>query len=172
MSIADNGGGVYNLSCKLTMEIKNKPLPEKIYDYILQFRDVRAVGLLLFLVIVLLISWSGVKVIDTNYKLQKEISRLEQQNQVRKLANDNIKLENEYYQTDQYLELAARQNFGLAANGEIVVNIPRHVALAHTVNLPDTELEEARKTKARQPAYQRNFQAWVNFLLHRQDIQD
>jgi cell division protein FtsB len=154
------------------METKNKQTLEKIYDYILQFRDVRAVGLLLFLVIVLLISWSGVKVIDTNYTLQKEIARLEQQNQVRKLTNTNIKLQNQYYQTDQYLEIAARQNFGMAAPGEIMLNVPKHVALAHTVDLPNPEEVEVQKAKAKQPAYQRNFQAWINFLLHRQATQD
>ncbi|HEX9153285.1 MAG TPA: septum formation initiator family protein [Candidatus Saccharimonadales bacterium] len=154
------------------METNNKQKLEKFYDYILQFRDVRAVGLLLFLVVVMLISWSGVKVIDTNYKLQKDISRLEQQNEVRLLTNINTKLENQYFQTNEYLELSARQNFGLAAPGETVLNVPRSVALAHTVDLADAEQTEIKKTQARQPAYQRNFQAWMNFLLHRQTAQD
>jgi cell division protein FtsB len=154
------------------MDIKHKPDLEKATDYILQFRDVRAVGLLLFLVIVLLVSWSGIKAIDTNYRLQKQISQLEQQNQVHKLNNTNTKLENDYYQTDQYLEIAARQNFGLARPGETVLNVPQNVALAHTVNLPDEEKTETRKTQAKQPAYQRNFQAWMNFLFHRQAAQD
>jgi cell division protein FtsB len=154
------------------MEIKNKPQLEKIYDYVLQFRDVRAAGLLLFLVIVLLISWSGIKVIDTNYRLQKQISQLDQQVQVANLGNTNVKLQNDYFQTDQYLEIAARQNFGLAKAGETVLNVPQNVALAHTVNLPDPDQVEAKKTQAKQPAYQRNFQAWINFLLHRQTVQD
>lgn len=154
------------------MEIKNKQTLEKISDYILQFRDVRAVGLLLFLVVVLLISWSGVKVIETNYSLQRDISRLEQETQVQLLTNTNLKLQNEYFETNQYLELAARQDFGLAAPGETVLNIPKDVALAHTVDLPNSEQQEVKKTQAKQPAYQRNFQAWINFLLHRQADQD
>jgi cell division protein FtsB len=154
------------------MEIKNKPDLEKISDYILQFKDVRAAGLLLFLVVVLLISWSGIKVIDTNYRLQKQISQLEQETAVRKLANTNIKLQNDYFQTDQYLEIAARQNFGLARAGETVLNVPQNVALAHTVDVPDVDQAEAKKTQSKRPAYQRNFQAWINFLLHRQTPQD
>jgi cell division protein FtsL len=154
------------------METKNKSKLEKAYEYILQFRDVRAAGLLLFLIVVLLISWSGIKVIDTNYTLQKEISRLEQETQVADLENRNIELENQYYETNQYLEISARQNFGLAAPGETVINVPEHVALAHTVKLADEEQAEVVKTKAKQPAYQRNFQAWINFLLHRQTTQD
>ncbi len=150
------------------MEDKKQTKLEKIYDYALQFRDVRAAGLMLFLVVVLLISWSGLKVIDTNYRLQKQISQLEQQTAVSKLSNTNIRLQNEYYQTDQYLEVAARQNFGLAKPGETLLNVPTEVAMRHTVDLPDDEKTEAKKTAAKQPAYQRNFQAWMNFLLHRQ----
>lgn len=154
------------------MEIKKKPDLEKIYDYILQFKDVRAVGLLMFLIIVLLISWSGVKVIDTNYRLQKDISRLEQENEVQQLTNTNIKLQNDYFNTNQYLEISARQHFGKAAPGETVLNVPKHVALAHTVDLHNEEQEQAKKTEATRPAYQRNFQAWMNFFLHRQNAQD
>jgi cell division protein FtsB len=154
------------------MEIKNKPELEKIYDYVLQFRDVRAAGLLLFLIIVLLISWSGIKVIDTNYRLQKQIAQLDQETQVQNLSNTNIKLQNDYFQTDQYLEIAARQNFGLAKAGETVLNVPQNVALAHTVDVPNIDQVEAKKTQAKQPVYQRNFQAWMNFLLHRQTPQN
>lgn len=154
------------------MEEKPKNHLEKIYDYVLQFRDVRAVGLLLFLFVVLLISWSGVGIIDTNYRLQKQIARLEQQVAVQRLQNTNTKLQNEYFETNQYLEVAARQNFGLAAPGEAVLNVPQNVAFAHTVDLPDAEQTEVRKTQAKQPAYQRNFQTWINFLLHRQTLQN
>ncbi|HEU4914309.1 MAG TPA: septum formation initiator family protein [Candidatus Saccharimonadales bacterium] len=150
------------------METKTPTRLEKAYDYILQFRDVRAVGLLLFLVVVLLISWSGVKVIDTNYRLQKQINEYEQHNGLKKLANTNLKLENEYYRTNQYLDISARQNFGLAAPGETLVNISPNVALAHTVDLPDGEQVLAKKTKEKQPAYQRNFQSWIDFLFHRE----
>ncbi len=116
----------------------------------------------------LLISWSGVKVIDTNYNLQKQITQYQQQNDLQKLSNTNMKLENQYYQTNQYLDISARQNFGLAAPGETVLNVSTSVALAHTVELEDTEQALATKTKAKRPAYQRNFQSWINFLLHRQ----
>src|SRR5688572_12820167 len=146
---------------------KIKNYEKKIVLWASQLRDLRVVGLLVFLVIVLLVSWSGVKAIETNYGLQKQISALKQENNVKKLANDNLKLEAEYFNTPQYLEVAARQDFGLAAPGETVLNVPRSVALSYTVDLPKPEaLEEEAESK--QPAYQRNFQAWMDFLLHRQ----
>jgi len=139
-----------------------------IMDYVQKLQDVRVLAAAVFVVIVLLVSWSGVKAIDTNYGLQKQISELQQQNAVQQLSNTNMQLQNEYYNTPQYLELAARASLGLAAPGETELIVPQSVALSHTVNLADADVVQSTKTKAKQPAYQRNFQAWVNFFLHRQ----
>jgi cell division protein FtsB len=154
------------------MREKLKLYQQNVMAYGANLRDARTVGLGMFLVIVLLISWSGVKAIDTNYALQKQISEIDQKVQVQKLTNNNLRLQNEYFNTPQYLELAARQNFGLAAPGETELLVPASVALAHTITLPDAEQTQTAKTKAKQPAYQRNFQAWMNFFLHRQTTTD
>lgn len=145
---------------------KIKNYQNTIMSYAAQLRDLRVVGLLLFLVILLLVSWSGVKAIETNYGLQKQISALKQENAVKRLANENLKLENEYFETPQYLEVAARQDFGLAAPGETVLKVPRSVAMSFTVDLPKAEAAQ-EESKTRQPAYQRNFQAWMDFFFHR-----
>jgi len=138
---------------------------------IMQLRDVRVAGLLLFLVVVLMVSWSGVKAIETNYQLQREIAQLKQQNDLQQLVNDNQGLENEYFDTPQYLELAAREGFGLAAPGETVVIIPKSVALAHTVDLPRIA-EKTETADDKRPAYQQNFQAWMDFFFHRNAVND
>lgn len=153
------------------MHDKIKNYQQKIYSFLLSLRDVRFAGLVLFAVIVLLISWSGVKSIQSNYELQKQISRLEQQNEVSKLQNKNLKLQNEYYKTNQYLELSARQNFGLAKPGEIELIVPKKVALSYTVNLAKSEPKQNHPS-TKKPTYQRNFEAWVNFFLHRQSKAD
>lgn len=138
--------------------------------YVLSLRDVRNLGLLVFVVIVLLISWSGVKSIQTNYMLQQEIARLSQENDIRKLQNTNLELQNEYYNTPQYLEIAARQNLGLSAPGETELLISDKVALAHTVEQPRDALQPV--TVPEQPFWQRNFQKWIDFFLHRQPAAD
>jgi cell division protein FtsB len=136
--------------------------------YILSLRDVRSVGSLAFVVLVLLISWSGVKAIQTNYKLQQEVSRMKQENEVKKLQNTNQELQNSYYKTSQYLEVTSRQNFGLAAPGETVLIVPKDVALAHTVPMPSAEKATAPAKK--QPFWQENFQAWMDFFFHRTQV--
>jgi len=143
---------------------KNHP---NVKQFTSQLNDVRAVGLLIFLVVVLLISWSGAKVIQTNYNLQKQISTLQQENDVMALQNNNLKLQNDYFNTDQYLELSARQNFGLGRPGETEVLIPTSVALKYA---PPLKEEKRATPKSKQPFYQRNFEAWVNFFLHRQGV--
>ncbi|MGF7229553.1 MAG: septum formation initiator family protein [Candidatus Saccharibacteria bacterium] len=152
------------------MQEKLKIYQEKIEAYADQLHDVRVVGLLTFALMILLISWSGVKAIDTNYRLQKQISQLQQQNDVSELSNNNLTLQNEYFNNNQYLELAARQNFGLAMPGETELLVPTSVAMAHTVDVKNPEDVQTTQTKAKQPAYQRHFQSWMNFFLHRQDL--
>lgn len=170
MSIADFARKLYNRSKH--MQEKLKIYQDKIEAYADQLHDVRVIGLLSFALMILLISWSGVKAIDTNYRLQKQISQLEQQNAVSQLSNNNLKLQNQYFNTNQYLELAARQNFGLAMPGETLLTVPTSVALAHTTDVKNPEDVQTTQTKAKQPAYQRHFQSWMNFFLHRQQLSE
>ncbi len=135
-------------------------------------RDVRVAGLLGFLVIVLLISWSGVKVIQSNYGLQKQISELRQENNVQQLANNNLQLQNDYLNSNQYLELSARQNLGLGAPGETELLVPDSVALKHVLNLPSSSSSVAAPPAMHQSTIQRNLSAWIDFYLHRPNPSD
>lgn len=131
------------------------------------FKDVRFLGFLLFGVLVLLATWSGVRVIETNYDLQKQITQINQQNAVQKLQNENLKLQNEYYNSDTYLELAARKQFGKAAPGEKLFLVPKSVALAKAKELPKDDNEQTQASEAKQSKYQQNLQAWMNFLFRK-----
>lgn len=144
---------------------------KKILDHkwIEQFKDVRFSGFVVFGVLVLLVSWSGVSVIESNYELQKQVSKLEQQNQVVQLENNNLKLQNEYYNSDQYLELTARRQFGKGQPGEKLLLVPKSVALKYTVDIPEETKKAAITPTLEKPLIQRNIEAWVNFLLNRQD---
>ena len=131
-----------------------------------QFKDVRVVGLAFFGVIVLLVSWNSIGVIQTNYNLQKQIARMEQQNNVHKLENDNQKLRNQYYNTDQFLELQARKQFGRALPGETLMLIPKEVALSKVHPIDKAPIVKA-SSESDKPRYQQNFEAWMDFFLHR-----
>ena len=128
-----------------------------------RFGDIRFTGQIIFIAIVLLIFWSGAKAIQSNYNLQQQQAELKQQNQLSELQNSTISLQNEYYNSNQYLELSARQNFGLASPGEKELLIPQNVALTYTQPVPQTQ--EASQTK--NEGNQSNYEAWINFFFRR-----
>ena len=130
--------------------------------------DTRVLMLLGFGVIAILVSWSGIKAIQANYSLQKQISTLEQENLLHRLENKNLELKNQYLNTNEFLELSARRQFGLAAPGEKVYIIPNKVALAHTVELSRTNVATISTKVSDKPLYSQNLQSWVDFFLHRQ----
>lgn len=130
-----------------------------------QLLDVRNIVLYIFAVIVLAITWSGIKAVQKNYDLQKQASVLRQENQIIELENTNTALRNKYLETDQYLELAARQNLGLAAPGEKVMIVPKSVALKY-VDEPVAETESKNEVLGPK-GYRKNIQDWRDFLFGR-----
>jgi cell division protein FtsB len=132
-----------------------------------QLNDIRNIVLYLFVLIVIAITWSSIKTIQNNYELQKQIARLQQENTVIKLQNQNTALKNQYLQTDQYLELAARQSLGLAAPGEKILLIPKSVSAKYI----DPSLAQKSNSSAistdKRSKYVKNMEAWRDFLLGR-----
>ena len=143
------------------------------YQRTKQLTYVRNIGLYIFAIIVLAITWSGVKTVQNNYELQKKISTLQQQNDVLKLQNGNIALQNQYLGTNQYLDLAARQALGLAAPGEQVLIVPNNVAMKYVdTSLNPQSSTSSTNTTNHQSKYMRNLEDWRDFLLGRKIFQD
>ncbi len=129
-----------------------------------RLQDVRAVGLIIFGIIVLMITWSGIRAIQTNYNLQKQISQLAQENSNQILENKNLVLENEYYNTPQYLELQARALLGKGLPGETLINVTKSAALNQLAPEPQANTTSSVLQK---PTYQQNFESWISFYFHR-----
>jgi cell division protein FtsB len=129
---------------------------------------VRNIGLYIFGIIVLAIAWSGAKTVQNNYQLQKQVATLNQENKVLNLQNGNTYLNNQFYQTSEYLELSARQNLGLAAPGEQVLIVPKSVAMKYVD--PALVRQSGGPVIAaidNRPKYVKNLEAWRDFLLGR-----
>ncbi len=137
------------------------------YQQKARLSDPRNIGLYIFALIVLAITWSGVKTIQTNYGLQKKVATLKQQIAVLKLQNDNTGLQNQYLGTDQYLELAARQDLGLAAPGEQILLVPKDVAMKYVDPALAAKAQAAVIQPDKRSKYAKNFDDWRNFLLGR-----
>jgi cell division protein FtsB len=131
-----------------------------------QLRDTRLWTFVVFGIVVLLASWSGVRVIETNYELQKKIARLEQQNDVIALQNSTQQLKNQYLESDTYLELAARKQFGKAAPGESLILVPESVATANTTEISQMSTQKPTTASSGDDAfYVRNLKAWRDFVF-------
>lgn len=140
-----------------------------------QLTDIRNIGLYVFVLIVIAITWSGINTVQSNYELQKKISQLKQENSVAALQNANKTLENQYLGTNQYLEIAARQNLGLAAPGEKVLIVPRAVALRYAGVVDQPTSDESNTTSSvidKRSNFVKNMQDWRDFLLGRKLFSD
>jgi cell division protein FtsB len=132
-----------------------------------QLVDVRNIGLYIFGIVVLAITWSGVKTVQANYELQKKISELNQKNSVLKLENENTDLQNKYFQTDEYLDLSARQNLGLAAPGEKALIVPKSVAMKYVDSSSISNTSSTNSSADHRSRYVKNAESWRDFLLGR-----
>lgn len=145
------------------MTNKLKQNKKELSNLLTRFGDIRFTGQIIFIVIILLITWSGIRAIQSNYNLQQQVTELKQQNQVAELQNETIALQDEYYKSNQYLDLSARQNFGLAAPGEQELIVPQSVALSYTENVPYLSSPSTNSNKGKQL----NYEVWIDFFLHR-----
>lgn len=136
-----------------------------------ELNDVRNIGLIIFALMVLAVTWNGSKAVQQNYALSKRASKIEQENAVIELENQNQKLRNEYYKTDEYKELEARRVLGRAAPGETVYIIPKSLALSK-VKTPEQTSSVAVKPDVvvAKSRTQTNFEAWMDFLLGRKSL--
>lgn len=131
-------------------------------EYFRSLSDIRILGQTFFVIIMLLVSWSSVKAIQKNYLLQKQISRLEQEVEIAQLENDNQKLNNLYLETDQFVELSARRQFGLGDPGEKLLVVPKEVAMKNSIKVKS---DQDQVKKVEKPRYQKNIEAWVSFFF-------
>lgn len=145
------------------MQTKIKKIVLVIIERIKVFRDPRALGLLGFGVVALLVTWSGIKVAQNNYDLGKKVSVIQQRNDVASLENQNLKLKNKYYESNEFLELAARRQFGRAAAGEKMYIVPSDVSLKSTVEMPQ-EISKSTQEQIKKPKFRQNLDGWTDFL--------
>jgi cell division protein FtsB len=103
--------------------------------------------------------WGSLQMMQRNFTLQKGLDEASRQLIVAQLDTDNAKLEQKYYQTDEYKELAARQQLGLASPGESVLILPPN---SPAVIAADNAAAASTTVKTVPIS---NFSQWMNFLF-------
>ena len=137
-------------------------------NFIKRLTDLRYLGQVVFVIVVLLVSWSTTRAIQTNYELQLQVAQKQKENELQKLRNENLQIKTQYLQTDEYLELTARKQLGLASPGEKLVIIPKETALKYTIESSFKTNEQAQlEEEENKPFYKKNLEAWGRFFFRR-----
>ena len=125
------------------------------HDYFTVNNAVIAVGLMIAAGWV----WGSLDVMQRNYSLQKELDDKSRQLIVAQLDNENAKLEQRYFRTDEYKELAVRQRLGLVTPGESVLILPPNSEAVKDADKTNSAVSSAPQVSIS------NFTQWINFLF-------
>jgi len=105
--------------------------------------------------------WGSLQVMQRNYGLQKEVDYKKRQLQLAELQKENLELQNRYYATNEYKELALRDSLGLVMPGEKLLILPENSEAAK--NADKTAVASgAGATHLEQTS---NMEQWLNFLF-------
>ena len=102
--------------------------------------------------------WGSITTMQRNYALQKEVDARERKLALTQLEVDTMQLQKNYYASDEYKELAARERLGLAAPGEKVLLLPPNSAAAKETNITEKSPTATTRTLT-------NFEQWMLFLF-------
>ena len=114
-------------------------------------------NLILLAACVLASSWAlgAIGVMNRNYDLQRQVDQAKLDNQITELQNQNLQLEQAYYQTDEFLDLQARALLGKASPGE------------HLVLLPSSQPANPDLANSASTPPKSNLNQWMDFLFGR-----
>ncbi|MCA9348558.1 septum formation initiator family protein [Candidatus Saccharibacteria bacterium] len=118
--------------------------------------------LLFFIVISLAITWATVNQIEYNYRLEQRSRTLEAEIGVLQQQQTNQELRNQFYETDYYLDLAARKQLGLVKPGEKVALINQSDIDA-VLNESKQSIDQPQSSVVKQESAS-NLEQWARFF--------
>ena len=96
--------------------------------------------------------WGTVQTLQKNFTYQQQVDTLTQNVELEKLRNQNLKFQQQYYQSDEFLELSARQRLGKASPGEKLIILPRSSPHVETPAAPCSGRCSDRRLAAAAPS--------------------
>lgn len=106
-------------------------------------------------------AWGSVATMQRNFALQKEVDAKKRELELTNLQVLTLQYQQNYYKSDEYKDLAAREHLGLASPGEKVLLLP--------ANSPAVKQESAKSatvasTQTVSHVAPSNFDQWLNFF--------
>jgi len=108
------------------------------------------------------VSWTlgTVTTLQRNFELQQQVDQLDQQLELAKIQNQNLAFQRNYFNSQEYLELSARQLLGKVAPGERVIILPDSSDIVD-VAAPTRVILSTEKPS--------NFAQWMQFFFGKRD---
>ena len=116
-------------------------------------------NVVMFVGLLIAVGWvfGSLQVMQRNYMLQKELEDKSRQLIVSELDAYSAELEQKYFQTEEYKELAVRQRLGLGLPGESVLILAKD-------NIDDV-IESNKSSASTRVSDVSNFDQWLDFLF-------
>lgn len=143
-----------------TRKIMKKINTRRIY-YLIRHKYLNVNNAVVVLALVVGFGWvmGSIGVMQRNYDLQKEVNYKKRELQFAELETARLQLENRYYKTDEYQELAVRKNLGLVMPGERVLILPANSPAVKAADKAASTTIEVQKEE------RSNYQQWMDFLF-------
>ena len=95
-----------------------------LYNRYRQYLNIQNGTIVLALLIAMGWMWGTVQTLQKNFRYQQEVDALTQNVELEQLRNQNLEYQQQYYRSDEFLELRARQRLGKANQGEKLIILP------------------------------------------------
>lgn len=76
--------------------------------------------------------WGTVQTLQKNFAYQQQVDVLSENVELEKLRNENLRFQQQYFKSDEFLELSARQRLNKANPGEKLIILPDSRAITDT----------------------------------------
>lgn len=104
-------------------------------------------------------TWGSIDSMSRNWSLAQELMERQREKALLELEVETLELENEYYRSTEYKELAARKYQGKMLPGETMIYLPDNSVAARTKHSAEEEdADIATLTMG-------NFEQWMAFLF-------
>lgn len=104
-------------------------------------------------------TWGAISAMSRNWQLEQRLVSRRQELALLQLEIDALELENKYYASEEYQELAARAKRNKVGEGESLVYLPENSDYAKSKH---TEIVTTEEETAEEPS---NFEQWFSFIF-------
>lgn len=122
------------------------------------FLSVENVVLVIATVMCLTWTYQSIKAMSRNWELVEKLNTEQKTLQLLTVEVEAVELENEYYSSDEYRELAARKFAGKQLPGEHMVYLPENSEIARNKYQEKVDIFEEGKSYS-------NFEKWMLYLF-------